>query len=147
MGSGQWVCVLLASALVLSACGGGDDSKSGQASAETPGGRGGAAPGGAGGPGGRGRSMSVTLAASDISPVKRGTVEDAVAVTGNLQPLERVEVRARLEGEVESVMVREGDRVRPGQVLARFEANEQQSAFESAQADRSSRSEEHTSEL
>lgn len=109
----------------------------GQAAAQQPssgrGNEGGSA--GAGGQGGRG-GANVTLAATDISPVRRGNVEDAVAVTGNLQPLERVEVRARIEGELESLMVREGERVRAGQVLARFEADEQQSAFESAEADR-----------
>ena len=66
--------------------------------------------------------MAVTLAATDVQPVRRSSVEDAVAVTGNLQPVERIEVRARLEGELENVLVREGERVQPGQLLARLGA-------------------------
>ena len=61
---------------------------------------------------------------------------DGVPVTGVLSPIERVDVRARLEGDVEAVYVREGDFVRTGQLLARFEATEQQSASQSATADR-----------
>ena len=129
----------VALAVLIAGCSGADDTTSGAqpagAAAQTPrGGNGPATPTGPG-MGGPGRG-GVTLAATDISPVKRGTVEDAVAVTGNLQPLERIEVRARLEGELKNVIVREGDRVRPGQLLARFEDSEQSSAFQSAEADR-----------
>ena len=51
----------------------------------------------AGGPG-------VTLAATDLASPQRTALEDAIAVTGNLEPLERAEVRARLEGDVEGVL-------------------------------------------
>jgi multidrug efflux pump subunit AcrA (membrane-fusion protein) len=85
---------------------------------------------------GRGGPSVVTLAATDITPVRRGPVEEAVQVTGNLQPVERIEVRARLEGELEEVLVREGEFVRAGQLLARFESNEQESSAKSAEADR-----------
>src|SRR5262245_44536621 len=88
-----------------------------------------------GGRGRGGRNMTITLAATDLVAVRRGSVEDALPVTGNLEPLERVEVRARLEGELLSVHVREGEFVRPGQVLARFEASEEESAQRSAEAD------------
>jgi RND family efflux transporter MFP subunit len=111
---------------------------SGEAAAQTSngeaGGRtGGREPDGRGGP--MGRSNVVTLAATDVSAIRRGMVEDAVPITGNLQPVERVEVRARLEGELENVLVREGERVRPGQLLARFEATQQESQQRSAEAD------------
>jgi len=84
--------------------------------------------------GGRGRGP-ITIAATDVASVRQGTIEDAVPVTGNLQPLERVEIRARLEGEILNVAVREGERVRAGQVLARFDADEEESAHQSAEAD------------
>jgi RND family efflux transporter MFP subunit len=45
-------------------------------------------------------------------------------------------VRARLQGELQGVYVREGDQVRAGQLLARFEAVDQQSTLVSANADR-----------
>jgi RND family efflux transporter MFP subunit len=92
-----------------------------------------AAPGGAGG--GRGGGPSVTLAATDVASPRRADLEDAIPVTGNLQPLERAEVRARLEGDLEGVYVREGEPVRAGQLLARFEASNQAGTARSAAAD------------
>lgn len=89
--------------------------------------------GGAGGPGGGG--PSVTLAATDVASPRRTPIEDAIPVTGNLQPLERAEVRSRLEGDLTGVYVREGEPVRAGQLLARFEASEQAGSARSAGAD------------
>ena len=93
--------------------------------------------GGPGGPGGgRGPGMQVVLSASDVATVETGPIEDGVAVTGDLRPIEEVAVRARLEGELDQVLVREGDRVRQGQLLARFESADEVSNRESAVADR-----------
>jgi membrane fusion protein (multidrug efflux system) len=100
------------------ACGGEADAAAGGA----PGGR------PAGGP-------SVTLAATDLASPQRTALEDAIAVTGNLEPLERAEVRARLEGDVQGVFVREGEAVRAGQLLARFDAGDQSGNARSADAD------------
>jgi RND family efflux transporter MFP subunit len=68
--------------------------------------------------------------------VARGVIEDAAAISGDLRPVETVEVRARLEGDLQGVYVREGDRVRSGQLMAQFEASEQVSDRRSAEADR-----------
>lgn len=92
-------------------------------------------PGGPGGAGGRAAPV-ITLAATDVAAVRRGTIEEGIAITGDLRPIETVEVRARLEGDLVGVYVREGERVNAGQVLARFEASEQESARSSAEADR-----------
>lgn len=78
----------------------------------------------------------MTLAASDISRVQRDTIEDAIAITGDLHPIETVDVKARIEGDLVGVLVREGQQVRSGQLLARFESSEQESAHASAEADR-----------
>jgi membrane fusion protein (multidrug efflux system) len=84
-----------------------------------------------------GRPMpTITLAASDVAMVRRETIEEGIAITGDLRPIETIEVRARIEGDLVAVNVREGERVREGQVLARFEASEQESGFRSAEADR-----------
>lgn len=64
------------------------------------------------------------------------SIVDGVAITGNLRPIETVVVRARLEGDLQGVYVREGDYVRAGQLLARFEASEQVSGVQSAAADK-----------
>jgi membrane fusion protein, multidrug efflux system len=96
----------------------------------------GAAGGGApkGGPGGGG-GPSVTLAETDVAAPRRVALEDAIPVTGTLEPLERAEVRARIEGDLVGVYVREGEPVRAGQLLARFESTEQAGAAGSAAAD------------
>jgi membrane fusion protein (multidrug efflux system) len=88
------------------------------------------------GAGGGRPAPSITLAASDIASVRRDVIEEGIAITGDLRPIESVEIRARLEGDLIGVYVREGERVRTGQVLARFEASEQESGMTSAEADR-----------
>ncbi len=80
--------------------------------------------------------MSITLAASDVATVARRPLERGIAITGDLRPIERIEVRSRLEGDVLNVLVREGQRVSAGQILARMESIEQESARQSAEADR-----------
>ncbi len=88
-------------------------------------------------PVGRG-GQTLTLAPSDIDTVTSTSIADGVPVTGILRPIESIDVRARLEGDVSSVAVREGQYVRAGALLASFDANEMQSAAQSAIADRSS---------
>lgn len=80
--------------------------------------------------------MSITLAASDVATVQRRPLERGIAITGDLRPIERIEIRSRLEGDVLAVHAREGQRVSAGQLLARFESIEQESARQSAEADR-----------
>ena len=89
-------------------------------------------PGGAAG----GRDQTLTLAPTDVAVARATGIVDGIAITGNLRPIETVMVRARLEGDLQGVFVREGDRVRQGQLLARFEAVEQQSTLQSANADK-----------
>ena len=94
----------------------------------------------AGGPGGGGggarRTTSIILAASDVKTVERGTIEAGVQISGDLKAIEEAVVRARLEGDLVGVYAREGDHVREGQLLARFEDSEQESNRTSAIADR-----------
>jgi len=68
--------------------------------------------------------------------VRRGEIEAATPITGDLRPIETVEVRARIEGDLVGVYAREGERVASGQLLARFEASEQESNSRSAEAER-----------
>ena len=90
---------------------------------------------GAGGPGGVRRPMSVVLGPNDVIPVRKGTIESSVAVSGNLKPIEEIAVRARVEGNILNVNVREGTRVARGQLLASFEDATQQGDRASAEAD------------
>ena len=91
---------------------------------------------GGAGPGGGRRTNSIILAAGDVRTVERGTIEAGVQVSGDLKSIEEAVVRARLEGDLVGVYAREGDRVRQGQLLARFEDSEQASNRSSAIADR-----------
>ena len=86
---------------------------------------------------GNGRPVpSITLAPGDVATAALETIEEGTAITGDLHPIETVEVRSRLEGDLVGVFVREGQFVQQGQVLARFDASEQESAQRSAEADR-----------
>lgn len=91
----------------------------------------------AGGRGGR-AAPTITLAPGDIATVGQETIEEGTPITGDLKPIETVDVRARIEGDLQGVYVREGQHVAAGQLLAQFDAGEQQGAQESAVADRAS---------
>jgi len=107
-------------------------------SSSAPGGQG--AQGGApaqGGRGGRG-ATSITLAPTDVTIIQPTTIEDVTPISGDLRPIETVDVRSRLEGEIDKVFVREGEVVKSGQLLARFESLDQESMRRSAEADRAS---------
>ena len=95
-------------------------------------------PGGAQGPGGARRGMSVTLAVADIATVEKKPIERGISITGELRPIERVDIRARLEGDLVGVYVREGQRVGAGALLARFESFQEESGRASAEAERAS---------
>lgn len=93
----------------------------------------------AGGRGAGGRvNPTITLAPSDVAEAHMGTIEEGVSLTGDLHPIESVDVRARIEGDLIGVYVREGQRVHTGDLLARFEASNQESDHQSALADRAS---------
>lgn len=111
-------------ALLLAAC-----------SSDAPQGSGGPAGAGGGPPGGA-RAGGLTLAPEDVAVVARTGLEEGIAITGDLRPIETVNVRARLEGDVENVFVREGQSVRAGELLAVFESVEQESGRSSAVAER-----------
>ncbi|MFL5619744.1 MAG: efflux RND transporter periplasmic adaptor subunit [Gemmatimonadaceae bacterium] len=103
----------------------------------TPGAAGAArGPGGGGGGAGGRPAPSITLAASDVATVVPMTIEDGVALTGDLRPIETIDVRSRIEGDLTQVYVREGQQVGAGQLLASFEASAQESSRASAEADR-----------
>ena len=112
---------------------------SGAPSANAP--AGGGAPrsapaGGPGGPGGGG--ARAVLAASDVVTLKTGRIEATTPIAGDLRPLETISIRSRLEADIAEVLVRDGERVREGQLLARLDAGELEAAKRSSEADRAS---------
>jgi RND family efflux transporter MFP subunit len=79
---------------------------------------------------------SVVLSGNDLYTLAPGRIEVGIAISGGLRPIETMVVRARLEGDVVDVLVREGDRVARNALLARFESTEQEAALRSAEADK-----------
>ncbi len=84
----------------------------------------------------------IELIAAELHTIKPRGLVDVVRFTGTTQPIEQTIVKARVAGRLAEVLVREGDRVAKGQVLARFETNElqsrvneRQSALDAARAD------------
>lgn len=125
LGAGLAVCLCAAAACK------GDASSTANAAQQ------GGMTGASGGAGGAGRGGPVvTLATSDVATVTRSPIEEGIAITGDLRPIETITVRARIEGDVERVLVREGETVREGQLLAVFESTEQEVGRASAAAER-----------
>lgn len=82
------------------------------------------------------------LIPAEVHTIKPRGLVDVVRFTGTTQPIDQTIVKSRVAGRLADVMVREGDRVTAGQVIARFETielqakvNERQSALEAARAD------------
>lgn len=82
------------------------------------------------------------LIPAEVHTIKPRGLLDVVRFTGTTQPIDQTIVKSRVAGRLAEVLVREGDRVTEGQVLARFETtelqaklNERQSALEAARAD------------
>ncbi|MBA3671719.1 MAG: efflux RND transporter periplasmic adaptor subunit [Gemmatimonadaceae bacterium] len=100
------------------------------------GGRPGRGQAGQGAAGGGRTTPTITLTPNDVATVIPTNIEEGTALTGDLRPIETIDVRARIEGDLTGVLVREGQQVGAGQLLARFEAGEQESARSSAEADR-----------
>jgi len=67
--------------------------------------------------------------------VDRGSVVATVSANGVLQPLTTVEVKSNVGGSVVKLAVDEGDTVKAGQLIARIDPTDSQTAFEQSQAD------------
>jgi HlyD family secretion protein len=98
-----------------------------------PGGGGFGGPGGFGGfgPGGGGPRMPMTV---EISTVKRADMSDSIVVVGNLIGEATVEAVAKINGRLDDIFVRLGDRVTKGQKIAKVEDRELIEQIKQAQA-------------
>ncbi|MDD3937007.1 efflux RND transporter periplasmic adaptor subunit [Rhodoferax sp.] len=68
--------------------------------------------------------VSIALAASDLVQVKTLELQQTVLISGPIKAVHTALVKARVQGELRDLTVREGDSVRAGQVLARIDPTE-----------------------
>lgn len=75
----------------------------------------------------------VELASGDVSVARQLALLRTVAVSGTLKAVSSAMVKARVAGELQGLTLREGDRVRAGEVLARVDPTEYRARVEQAQ--------------
>jgi len=67
------------------------------------------------------------------SPVKRGDVEVSVLATGKVEAAKTVDVGAQASGQIQRLLVKLGDRVKKGDLLAEIDPSVSQNDFDEAQ--------------
>ena len=77
---------------------------------------------------------TLELIAAELHTIKPRGLVDTVRFTGTTQPVDQTIVKARVAGRLAEVLVREGDKVSKGQVLARFETSELQARVKERQS-------------
>jgi RND family efflux transporter MFP subunit len=70
----------------------------------------------------------------EVAAVKRGTIANAVLVTGSIAALQDVQLSARVSGRVTAVNYREGQVVRAGQIIVQQDATDLEANVRAAQA-------------
>ena len=80
----------------------------------------------------RGRMSQIPLV--DVAAVTQGLVEDKILRAGDIVPETQVTIYSKVQGWVEKINVREGDKVKIGQVLATLDAREAEAAVAQAKA-------------
>ncbi len=81
-------------------------------------------------------SNPLELALAEVTSVKPVPMVERVRVSGDLQPVNRVVMRAKIAGKILSLDVREGEQVSPGDVLMRFETHDLRSTLLQRESDR-----------
>jgi len=76
-----------------------------------------------------------TATAVQVASVRRGPLESVDHVLGEVRGADDAEIAPRVPGEVREVLVREGDRVVHGEILARLDTQELDNALAAAAAD------------
>jgi len=79
--------------------------------------------------------QALQFGAQDIARVTREQVSRTIPITGTLAPLQQAVVKTRAPGVLTSVLAREGERVKKGQLLARVDETEVRAVLAARQAD------------
>lgn len=73
---------------------------------------------------GSGTPATIELLASDVTTIKTRDLRQVLPLSGALRAVNQAAVKARVAGEVQEVLVREGETVKAGQVVARMDTTE-----------------------
>ncbi len=76
--------------------------------------------------GGATKERTLELIPAELHTIEPRGLVDTIRFTGATQPIEQTIVKARVSGRLADVLVREGDNVKEGQILAQFETRELQ---------------------
>lgn len=66
-------------------------------------------------------SRTAPIEAARVATVQRGDLVVEIVDTGKVQPIERVELKSKVAGQVQRIYVREGDQVRRGALLIKLD--------------------------
>jgi RND family efflux transporter MFP subunit len=77
----------------------------------------------------------IELAPTDLAQAERRELRRAIPITGSLQARNQTVVKAKIAGEIRELLVREGEPVRAGQVVARIDATEAETRVAEKAAD------------
>ena len=77
----------------------------------------------------------IEFAASDLVLPQTRELRLAISITGTLQPRNWTTVKAKVAGDLKTILAREGESVKPGQVLARIDTQDAQARLDEKVAD------------
>jgi membrane fusion protein (multidrug efflux system) len=77
----------------------------------------------------------IEFAAGDLVQPQTRELRLSISITGTLQPRNWTTVKARVAGDLKTILVREGESVKPGQVLARIDTQDAQARLDEKAAD------------
>jgi membrane fusion protein, multidrug efflux system len=80
-------------------------------------------------------TAALEFSANDVTTVERRDIRQLISLTGTLSPRNQTTVKAKVSAEVREMLVREGESVRRGQVIARLDATEAQARLDEKIAD------------
>lgn len=76
------------------------------------------------------------LSLAEVTRVSRAPVTDRLRVSGEVQPIRSVVLRSRSAGSITEVTVREGQKVKSGDILVRFDTTDLKSTLQQRESDR-----------
>lgn len=69
-----------------------------------------------------------------LLPIKKGDLEVTILATGTVQPENRLDIKAPVAGRMDSIFVREGEKVKKGQIIASMSSTERAAMLDAARA-------------